>query len=562
MPVSVLEAVSGPGIGLPPTGATASVTTATSPVTDDCVFVILNTQFERVITGVSGLGGVWDSFYSYFDPSTSYGSQSIWVCRNPVSAGTITVTAANDDGVQTAAAQLTALHVRGLPNPQSVPVATTSGSSITASSSLQATANELVLGALYVRTGPISSFTGSPAGWVVQPAVQANAAAYLQTAYLIPTGSATASFTFAGTGSFRSASIVRVISGSVPAPGTGHVVERHSGAFTTTANVTGGVDLPFTNVPQPGDLVFAVVGISSVAGGQTVNVSGLGAVWKPVRNVILSGLFGYWLYVGVGAYEAGNVQVTVLATAPRPVRAFAMLVTGLTGETITFEQHSAWNLTDLKAAGLGFDFSAPAAPDTLVLGVNMASLANRAFPNASSYSGFEVDSGLIGSTANLMAVAWHVADGATPNPLQLGVTTTAGSNVYIPLSEYWIGGPAGTRAVGTDTEMATSVASSVRETAVNADVMWLTGSAGAVGTTADYVEALTVTKVALVENQYYAEAVTELPSTFRSTSLYADAVTKAPSDLRAAGLYLEVLHRAPPVVKPSIGYWGILQAGP
>ena len=77
-----------------------------------------------------------------------------------------------------------------------------------------------------------------------------------------------------------------------------------------------------------------------------------------------------------------------------------MLVTGLTGESIGFEQHTSYTLNDLKAAGQSFDFQVAAASDTLVLGVNLASLTNRAFPNATSYSGFESDSGVIGSSPN------------------------------------------------------------------------------------------------------------------------------------------------------------------
>ena len=161
----------------------------------------------------------------------------------------------------------------------------------------------------------------------------------------------------------------------------------------------------------------------------------------------------------------------------------------------------------------------------------------------------------------MLSVAWLIADGATPNPVPLGVTVTAGGSVYIPFSEYWIGGPAGSRTIAHDLEVATATASSVRETAVNADVL-RPGGLGAVGTSADYVEALTVTQVALIENQYYAELVTSLPSTLRSAGLNLEAVTQAQSSLREGGFYLEVLHRAPPVVKNSIGYWGILQAGP
>ena len=130
MTTSVLEVISGPGLALAAFGATTNATTTTAPTAGDCVFVILSAQFDRVITGVSGLGGTWERFYSYTEPTANYGSQSIWVCANPVSAGVITATVAGT-GTQLAAAQLTTLHVRGLPNPVPIPMPALTGSSVT-----------------------------------------------------------------------------------------------------------------------------------------------------------------------------------------------------------------------------------------------------------------------------------------------------------------------------------------------------------------------------------------------------------------------------------------------
>ncbi|HEY5785863.1 MAG TPA: discoidin domain-containing protein [Microlunatus sp.] len=228
------------------------------------------------------------------------------------------------------------------------------------------------------------------------------------------------------------------------------ILEYHAQSFTAPGGTPTGVDIAFTTTPEPGDLVFVVFAITATGGGATPSVTGLGATYTIPKQIVFVANQKFWLFVGTGANAAGNVRPSMNAALTRDCRAFAMLVRGLPSATFYHEQFSTWSTGDAVGSGNSINYTAPAGPDTLVLGITLPNTTNT-FPSAASDAGFTAED--VSFSSGLWLGVAAQAYSAVDHSVTLGVTSNGTGQV--PIVVYWIGGPNGVREAGGYTEVAT-----------------------------------------------------------------------------------------------------------